>query len=1126
MTAGENTKKDNRTKAQVRSMEDQENGLRRLFHLALRKLKGYAYWDKTALYLVDRLVRYETGEATKDPGKLNATVITALLGEQAAWEKIRDVLLKTVGILCYPKKVAHTTGEAKGAKGRVICGLEEDKVRVTASQYFMDMHPVGQILGVFWAMTIGGALDAADGSGPVMYQHSYGNRLRTRLFVRSPERIRISDSPHFMEPYFSQYENWRDQALKRAQTCVRDKQDVIVATLDIRRFFYCVDINKARYDEILEEYRDHELITALCDRYAIEERTLRRLHEFVYRVMERFSEKLIKEMDDAKEDGAIPIRKRQVMLPIGFMPSLILSNWVMMPFDDAIVSRVNPVYYGRYVDDIILVDKVKRNSVLYRKIREGEDAADVCLRLFKGILKRSEPLGSDQNQDQTEQRDSDSEDKNLYIDEEVLTNTTSATSLCIQADKLKCFYFEGGKPATLLDCFQSRIAKNASAFQVLPELDDALLDNDYSDVMSLMAEGSPNKLREVEGVGLDRYATSKFLGKLYKIVHAQKPDKQIKQVMRDLSVLLRPRDLVELYTLWERLLEIALLAGCHDTYVEFAHNMYTGIEKIEGHTSLRQNMQQFLGIAIIRTSSLIWGSRAKDLLSAVEKSFDSKNEVFALFRARENPRLQYIATAMTGRYTTPLPIWCADKDLLTQTKEEICLFTLGGIKAAINWDKVKKALTGDDFRVYLEECLKLCDALPYVLSPGEIAYMYATFCMVCGESLDTKKSNDFVGMCYAAINSMSKQETKKRKVDPKATIPMVTVTPFPRSKGCKNTTEDAVIVKIDSASTPKYLSPLKPRIALANIRLSTETARIAMQGRADLSYGRFRRFRNLIAQAQKERVDILVLPEYALPYMWVPDIIRLCAKSQMAIITGIEPIPMGSALTPGRGERRPTIYNLTAVILPYTLEDGSRFAHLTFHHKVHYAPGEIEMIAKNHCTYTCGDTHHLFLWRDVWFSVFCCFELASITDRAAFGHIPDMTVAVEWNPDLEYFSNIMESLSRDIHCYCIQVNNSEYGDNRIVTPMGRVKRDPVRIKGGRNATVITHDLDVELLRECQMDKAKADSKGFKPSPPGFDENIARMKRNGTLYHRLMQDLQPEASPTSSESEEGKATSKA
>ena len=42
-------------------------------------------------------------------------------------------------------------------------------------------------------------------------------------------------------------------------------------------------------------------------------------------------------------------------IPIGFTSSAILANWYLANFDRDIKSKINPSYYGRYVDDILFV---------------------------------------------------------------------------------------------------------------------------------------------------------------------------------------------------------------------------------------------------------------------------------------------------------------------------------------------------------------------------------------------------------------------------------------------------------------------------------------------------------------------------------------------------------------------------------------------------------------------------------------------------------------------------------------------------------------------------------------------------------------------------------------------------
>lgn len=89
-----------------------------------------------------------------------------------------------------------------------------------------------------------------------------------------------------------------------------------------------------------------------------------RVHQFVYNVFSEYSKKL----GDINRTKELELQNR-VFLPIGFLPSNIMSNWILTPFDNAINDKINPIYYGRYVDDIIIVDKIEKNSELYNIIQ-------------------------------------------------------------------------------------------------------------------------------------------------------------------------------------------------------------------------------------------------------------------------------------------------------------------------------------------------------------------------------------------------------------------------------------------------------------------------------------------------------------------------------------------------------------------------------------------------------------------------------------------------------------------------------------------------------------------------------------------------------------------------------------
>lgn len=144
------------------------------------------------------------------------------------------------------------------------------------------------------------------------------------------------------------------------------------------------------------------------------------------------------------------------------------------------------------------------------------------------------------------------------------------------------------------------------------------------------------------------------------------------------------------------------------------------------------------------------------------------------------------------------------------------------------------------------------------------------------------------------------------------------------------------------------------------------------------------------------------------------------------------------------------------------------------------------------------------------FSFLYTFEIASISLRSAFKNYLDLFVAVECNKDINYFSNVMESLCRDIHCYCLQVNSSNYGDSRLIKPASSASMNMMRIKGGRNEAILVEDVDIDGLRNFQRKQyeLQRDEKDkFKTTPPGFDVSIVDAKLHKRLVKRIKEDIE-------------------
>lgn len=1045
-----------------------EDNIRTLVDKAYKKLKGSVFFDKTQLPLLHKLVCFEKNEVSQAFDQMAQHLED---DNDADWHAYEAAILGQIDALVYPKKLKSWIDDSNKSdeKDRIIFNKDEDPVRMEKAQYFIDLPVEGHILGTLWVLKIGSLLDnpgETSSSSTTMYEHSYGNRLRKSLF-KSGE-LEITYSPYLFEPYFSQYESWRDKALAYAKQRLDDKQDALILTMDLQSFYYSIHISKNNYDSILKSAGDHPVWVS-------------RLHEFVYHVLEGYSKK-VKQLNS---DSKLKLGKR-VFLPIGFLPSNILSNWVLTPFDEAICHRINPVYYGRYVDDIIIVDKVEKNSELYKKAQGKKEnnskltTHDVIAHYFCSCLSET---GSDCS---CKNALFEFESQPYRINTSVLDKNSTDnvhSDIQIQNDKVKVFYFRGGATRALLDCFRTQIGQNASEFRALPDLDRVFYKNDFSEIFKLQNNETPHKLRGVSAVDLDRFALSKFLGK-YRKTSSMIRDNKEHAFEQDLLTILDKKVLIENYTLWERILEIAIVNSHLDYYEKLAINMLNAIHDYQvpdNISSLRYACTSLLYTwiaAVCRTSALCWGQKMKTMLKRMQTAAQSLfPEHEDLFLSMSQLKKAYCQSRMVNKYVLPLPIGLLNFSRIANAKDELInLCHLESFAKYADWKMEEKYIY-----------------YPYMVTPQEIAYSLACQDIAEGKLLhDAKSQWDNIEERYL------KQNYDTSSNHDESTFGEVKARPL---DGCSQT--PALIDKKWMCSVISVSSPAckKFKIAIGNARLYEKDFQQALKRNPNRSYARYRQLSLLIKEAIQAKVDMLVLPESYLPWEWVPDVSRLCANSQIALVTGIEHI-ISPAKEPNRNQLK--VYNLTAVILPYC-KDEYKFAHVVYHQKVHFSPDELRKIKGYRLSPFEGQEYQLFQWRDLWFSVYCCYELASIAERSLFQSYVDLTVAVEWNKDVPYFSSIMDSLCRDLHCYCVQANSSDYGDSRVMSPSKTVLRDIIKTKGGTNYTILADEINIDALRDYQRKEyeLQRDDETFKPTPPNFKPTIAEHKQNHTLLEHIL-----------------------
>ena len=292
-------------------------------------------------------------------------------------------------------------------------------------------------------------------------------------------------------------------------------------------------------------------------------------------------------------------------------------------------------------------------------------------------------------------------------------------------------------------------------------------------------------------------------------------------------------------------------------------------------------------------------------------------------------------------------------------------------------------------------------------------------------------------------------------------------------------TFEVITVGVDSTDLHSGI-----QIAIANVPVNQLDIESSYLGKPNRSRARFKHFTALLNEVSQyrvngtRRIDLVIFPEVSVPHAWESMLVTWARRHRIGVVCGLE----------HRINAKGQALNEVLAALPYQTGLGHWTCIPARRVKRFYSPEEEFILTNEGLKIPAGrDPYHLFRWRGASFAIYNCFELASIEDRSLFKGKVDFIVCSEFNHDINYFSNIVESAARDLHCYVVQVNDSRFGDSRVVSPSKSETMNPLRIKGGDNLTFLTMNLNLKALRTHQRKGygLQKESKDFKPTPPGF-----------------------------------------
>ncbi|ADU97388.1 hypothetical protein Theam_1426 [Thermovibrio ammonificans HB-1] len=817
--------------------------------------------------------------------------------------------------------------------------------------------------------------------------------------------------------------------------------DILVLTLDISDFYPSINLNycKKLVENIIEE------------KGGADKENLKNLNERLFKIIETWNEK---------------VNSRG--LPIGFLPSPILANLYLREFDEFINDESSALFYGRYIDDIIII--LKGDKIDFNK----DPLQALFSRKLKGSLKKYEdeyifPLAQPNESEQSPK-----------------------ITIKINSKKQKNFFLSKGVTPSVINAIQREINEISSLRKLMPDFIDessVLLEK----VFQIYSEGEfGDNLRKVDKVRIRRLGMSILISKLreqskylpsnewrnerqelYKEIKTLLLDpvnffENIKNVLQLIQLMAWNSDKEEILCLKDEIFQLinavnkVEIKGLMCFKDEEAKPIKT---KLKSH--LRRIVEHNISIAI-PSDKLLDFIQAKDRYLKIKKDFienlkmhnlELREKIFEFLINFEH-RWEFLEEYFSDiNITQPMPKQEPKNELFKIVFRELL-------------DKLK--VLEEDIAKENDKIKDLNKLFRFLLFPSiRIPYIYL-FSIVDYKNLynqNGKSENSRI------ITSENLQDLIKL-------ILLLGKGVLLYSSPINIQEEGDVLLKI---AIRKEDTKDTINVGMTNFIVEEKEVELKLKRKETRTKEKFKQLIRIINGVIncRHNIDYILFPEFALPKDWVIYVSQPLFSRKTSLISG------GEYRFRNKRVINP-VYSLLYSETPYM-----HFYILIEEEKVHYSPRESLLIKGHKYIHKEADDTPKVVYehQDFFFSNLICYDIADINLRSKLRGKIDALFIVALNKDLDYFNAIIESAARDLHCFVVLVNSGKYGDSRIRAPYRKdYKRDIIRIKGGKNAFFIVDTIDVKSLREFHSQLYFNESSEFKPIPPGFHTSISQDRK--------------------------------
>lgn len=882
----------------------------------------------------------------------------------------------------------------------------------------LDFH----VLSTLWILKVGQFFDEK------LSNAAYGNRLRR---TKKSEKINPFSLGTF-KPYMKPFKDWRDQGIKTMRTALEADKKIIALTADVKSFYH--ELNPGFM-------LDPAFVKGVVGVKLKDDQE--KLHRLFINALQAWAQNT-------------PLKKG---LPVGLPASAVVANMALIELDAIVEKEIVPLYYGRYVDDILLV--MENGSEFNSK----EDLWAWIVYRFNKRLARI---------------DGNKKNEIISFQPSYLCEGVNQSKIHFVNDKNKVFMLSGQTGKTLVEAIEHQIRERASEYRAMPRLprspnyvgtdllaatqsNGEVADNlRKADALTMRRAGFAIKLRDYEAYERDLHPDAwkaqrhaffdAFINYVLVLPHFFDLAVYLPRVIRLATACEDFRYVPEIIKALEKLFD-QIKVNCEIEIIScLTENKPNALDVIDLwknqlFNSIRESIATAIPPRMSKAGKLAWNESMTNITGFNDVG---ENNVSAkAFQAHQAKLFSYDLAHMPFRFIG-LP------------KEMVAQRGIPARKTVINFVNASELLSSKVVKgnKRLADWISIKDGLPNGL-------LFATRPFNISELFILNKD------AYAESAGGEMQEV------------VLAVRGFDLDNKTPTFDKQGVL------QIPNGPEPKKYGIAVSSwkTRMDSWTASIMRMRDPDVDrYARLCRLLDIVI-AEPLHSRYLILPELALPAHWFMRIARKLQGRGISLITGIEYL---------HAPRKRVVRNQVWAAL---LHEGLGFPSLMVYRQDKQTPAlheetelqrlaGLEMKPEQHKIWKRG-IPPIIQHGEFRFAMLICSELTNISYRVALRGRVDALFLPEWNPDTETFNALVESAALDIHAYIIQCNDRQYGDSRIRAPFkDSWMRDVLRVKGGVIDYCVIGEIDAQALRRFQSSHRSA-SKLFKPVPDGFKIDFGR-----------------------------------